>query len=296
MVAKKIPHIFTIILVLTLIMQAKTFAETPPMDEQPAEPKEITAADMVPHKALYNIKMVAKRSSSQVLNISGQMFYEWKPTCDAWISEHRFNLFYEYADNPSLNITSDFSTYETFDGKDFNFTSRRKRGGELYQELRGHAHIEDNGFGKASYTMPDDLSFDLSEGTLFPMQHTLNVMKHAHAGKTFYSATIFDGSDKDGPVEVNTFIGKEVNAMAVVDPSADLDTTLINTPAKKIRMAFFPVLDPASDAEYEMNVVFHENGIISDMLIEYRDFSVVQKIAALEKIEKISCNNDDKEE
>ena len=34
--------------------------------------------DLVPHKALYDIKMVSKDSGSQILNISGQMFYEWR--------------------------------------------------------------------------------------------------------------------------------------------------------------------------------------------------------------------------
>lgn len=253
---------------------------------------------LVPHKALYEIKMVSKDSGSQIVNISGQMFYEWRPECEAWVTDHRFNLMYEYADSAPMKITSDFSTYETFDGKEFNFSSRRKRNGELYQELRGIGEFpvaeeasSDTG-GEAVYSMPDGLIFDLDQGVLFPMAHTVKVLEYAEAGKRFFHATIFDGSDEEGPVEINTFIGDRVNAMARLgEGNTNLDTTLINTPARKVRMAFFPLAEPNADAEYEMDVVFHDNGIISDMLVEYRDFSVTQKLVALEKLPENDCTD-----
>jgi len=244
------------------------------------------------HKALYEIEMVSKRSGSQIINISGKMFYEWVPGCEAWTTDHRFNLFYEYADSPPIRITSDFSTYETFDGKSFDYTSRRKRNGELYQEIRGRAEMKaDASSGEAVYSMPEGLEFDLKKNTQFPMAHSLAILDLAAAGKKMYNATIFDGSDEDGPVEVNAFIGEKVDAQKIIAPKKEIDTSLLASPAWKVRMAFFPLLEPTSDAEYEMDVVFHENGIISDMLVEYRDFSVTQKLAALEKLEAEKCDD-----
>jgi hypothetical protein len=43
-----------------------------------------------------------------------------------------------------------------------------------------------------------------------------------------------------------------------------------------------------------MSLVFHENGLISDMLIEYDDFSVTQKLVALEKVDAASCSEKNK--
>ena len=57
-------------------------------------------------------------------------------------------------------------------------------------------------------------------------------------------------------------------------------------------MAVFPVKDREEESDYEMSMNFHENGIISDMLIEYDDFSVKQKLVALEKIPAESCGAD----
>lgn len=254
--------------------------------------KQAETADLLqPHKALYDISLVATRSGSQVINISGQMFYEWKPSCEAWITDHRFNLFYEYADSPGMRITSDFSTFETFDGESFSFSSRRKRDSNLYQEFRGNATVADKG-GEVVFSIPEDVTFDLGKGALFPMAHTVEMVQKAKSDKKFFSAVVFDGSDDEGPVEINTFIGKPVNALQVLEPSDDLDMALLNTPAWKVRMAVFPTLKDEESSDYEMSMIFHENGVISDMLVEYDDFSVAQKLVALEKLEVDSCEGE----
>lgn len=244
---------------------------------------------IMPHKALYKIEMISKRSSAQVLNISGDMYFEWKPGCEAWTTDHRFNLLYEYADSPPMRITSDFATYERFNAESFNFNSRRRRDGELYEELRGQATLAPGEGGEALYTRPEDLKFDLSPGTLFPMAHTVSVLKAAREGKKMFIATIFDGSDDQGPAEVTAFIGKPVNAMARITPDAAIDTELLNSPAWQVRLAFFPLSSPESDSDYEMDVVLHDNGVISDMVVDYKDFSVTQKLIGLEPLPAVSC-------
>ncbi len=247
-------------------------------------------SNIVPHKALYKVEMISKRSSAQVLNISGEMFFEWKPVCDAWMTTHRFNLNYEYMDAAPMQITSDFITYERYAGDTFNFNSRRRRDGELYEELRGQASIPDGKMaGKAAFTIPDNMEFDLPPGTLFPMAHTVNVLKAAREGKKFYTATIFDGSDDQGPAEVTAFIGKPVNALALMKADPAVDASLLNTPAWSVRLAFFPLIGGETESDYEMDAVFHDNGVISDMVIDYKDFSVTQKLVALEEIKPETC-------
>jgi len=118
-------------------------------------PKE--AAAMTPHKALYKIEMVQRNSAAQVLNISGEMYFEWKSACGAWTTNHRFNLLYEYAENPQMRIASDFTTYELANGEGFDFNSRRRRDGEVYEELRGHAEMPRNAEGgNAVYSLPEN--------------------------------------------------------------------------------------------------------------------------------------------
>ncbi len=245
-------------------------------------------AALVGHKALYNIEMISKRSSSQVLNIHGQMYFALQPGCDAWTTDHRFNLYYEYADSPPMQITSDFTTYEPMDGKSFDFNSRRKRDGELYQELRGTALRDDQGNTHVTYALPEGLTFDMKPGGLFPMAHTAAMMKDIKDGHKVFNATVFDGSDEDGPIEVNTIVGKAMPP-AAIPAGAAIDAALITMPARYVRMAFFPLADDSLTSDYEMDVALHDNGVISSMKVDYGEFSVSQKLVALEKIATPAC-------
>lgn len=249
-------------------------------------------AGFVPHKALYKIGLVSTKSGSQILNIDGQMYYQWQPGCEGWTSDNRFKILYEYADSEPMAVSSDFSTFETFDGKSLNFTSQRKRDDEVFEEMRGQALLNDAS-GEATYNIPEGLSFKLDKETFFPMQHTLKVLEKIHAGEKFFKSTIFDGSDEQGPVEVNAFIGKEVKASEGFVKSKDLDTDLLQGKAWKVRLAFFPLSNPEATSDYEMDVVLHENGVISDMTIHYEDFALSQKLVALEKQES-TCKPNDK--
>lgn len=252
----------------------------------------MAATMLAPHKALYDIRLVSRHSGADVLNISGQMLFEGKMTCDAWTTDHHFKLIYEYADSPPMQVVSDFTTYEPFSGTDFDFTSRRERNGEVFEELRGHAARNPDGTGKAVYSLPEGLEFDMPRGSLFPIAHTAEIVSQMQAGKKIFSAPVFDGSDQEGPVEINTIIGKPVPDIKAVVPDAKaIDTGLLTAPAHNVRMAFFPLNKPEPEADYEMNVVLHDNGVISDMLIDYGDFSVTQKLTALEKLEKPACDS-----
>ena len=272
----------SLLLVSVALVLALPFAATA------AAQKTVPQKNIAPHKALYNIEMISRRSNSSVLNISGQMYFEWQKNCDAWTTDHRFKLSYEYADSPPMNITSDFSTYELFDGKGLDFSSRRHRNGELYEELRGHAVINEGGNGEANYSTPSSLRFDLPAGTLFPVAHTQGLLRHIRDNKTFYKATVFDGSDEEGPVEINSFISKK-EAAVTVKQTAHIDMELLKTPARHVRMAFFPLLQYETGADYEMNATLHRNGVISHMVIEYHDFSIEQKLVALEKLTANTC-------
>lgn len=245
----------------------------------------VDKAGFIPHKALYDLKLAGTKSGSQVVNITGQMYYEWYPTCDGWISNHRFNISYEYADSPGMSIASDFSTFESFDGKKLDFTSQRKKDGEIVSEVRGHADdvVAGSTTGLATFKIPDGLKYDLPAGTLFPMAHSLSVVDALREGKKIYTATVFDGSDEDGPVEINAVIGKDVQSAP--QDNNNIDQNLMESPARNVRLAFFPLKDQSSSSDYEMSLVFHDNSVISDMLIDYDDFSVHQKLVALEKIE-----------
>ncbi len=240
-----------------------------------------SVSSLLAHKALYDIRLSSKKSSTNISNISGKMFYELQTSCDAWISTNRFDMTYEYLESPSVRITSEFSSYESFDGKEFNFTVNRKSGGMLLEEIRGRAKFSEDGNNEIIYSMPEGLIFDLPKGTLFPVAHTLAVINKIKDNQKFYNNILFDGSDDEGPVEVNSFFTGNVKYSAG-DHGNNIDKRLLDSQAWGVRLAFFPLSSFEEISDYEMSVILHENGVISGINVDYNDFSVVQKLSAIE--------------
>lgn len=242
-------------------------------------------AGVIPHKALYDVKLSTRKNSARVSNIEGQMMYEWRLGCDGWLSDNHSDMTYEYLELPPVRIKSEFSTFESFDGKTFTYTSQRKREDKVYEEFRGSVNRENmSQESTAVYSIPKDLTISLPEKTYFPMAHTISVLEKIKAGKKFYNATIFDGGDDEGPVDINTFIVSKANFVPQENVKDKIDENLIKDTNWNVRLAFFPKSSTEATADYEMSLVFHENGVISDMDIDYGDFSVKQKLIALEEI------------
>jgi hypothetical protein len=170
-----------------------------------------------------------------------------------------------------------------------SFTSRRAREGDLYEELRGNASLGPDGGGKALYNIPPELKFNLSKGTLFPMMHTLALLDSIEKGNKFFHAVVFDGSDDEGPVEINAITSRRLDAGKDTALSPKIDDKLLRGQAWNVRLAFFPVRGTEAISDYEMNAVIHRNGIISDMRVDYKDFSVTQKLVALERLKNTVC-------
>ncbi len=251
---------------------------------------------LVPHKALYNISLHSVKSAAKVINVEGQILYAMQQTCEGYLGNHHFNLLYEYADTPGLHVTSDFTSFENFAGNKLEFFSSRNRESDLIEEYSGEAKLNAAGDGLVQYLQPLARDFDLPEGALFPNQHTLKVIEAARKGDKFYTATVFDGSDEKGPVIVNAFIldsGVPLVPMnaSVSNDSKGVESPLLDTKSWKVRLAFFPLESELSEPDYEMTVRLHENGVISDMFVEYTDFSVTQKLVAIEENSKAECKN-----
>lgn len=245
---------------------------------------ESDVAYIAPHKALYSFKLVKIDSGNQLSNIAGQMFFELQDGCDAWTTDHRFDLQYDYAERPSSDMTSEFNTWEGKDGADFHFSYMRKANEKVLKELRGDVHQDKNGKTRVDYHTPNDLKIDLPDNTFFPVGHTLEVVRHAMAGDKFFTATVFDGSDEEGASLANVFIGKPVNAVAELEPNPAYDMDLLNGRAWRVRLAFFKTDSQDAEPQYEMTAILHQNGVISDVVIDYPTFTIHQALSAIEEL------------
>lgn len=276
---------------------------------------------MMPHRAVYDFKLVAVESGAQISGVQGNMYYEQADACDAIATEHRFSAEYQYPERPPVLNNSQYSSWESKDGRDFYFNSDLQENGMLTEQLRGSIEHDAENTATAVYARPEPMSYALPDGYYLPVAHTAEVIARARRGETVFNATVFDGTDADGPVEINTIIGapataaeveaviaaakaardKNTESASTATPDANterpvvpqlknLDAGLLPPIAWHVRMAVFPLFEAAEMLPaYEMDMLLHENGVVSKVLVDYRTFKVAQTLTALEPIETKNC-------
>ncbi len=262
-----------------------------------------TAMDtMASHKAIYDFRMLGISSGSGGLSdIRGSMYYEQADACEGWTTDHRFTSEYFYPERPSMLNVSQYTAWEAKDGSVFQFNSERQENGEPGEQLRGSVDLHADGSASAAYSRPPDLSFALPAGYYLPVRHTAELVRRARNGDKIFHAVLFDGTDADGPVEVNAVITRQLTPQELAAIALDADgkpnpriaAGLVAGPAWHVRMAVFPLYPKEGDdtavPSYEMDMDLHDNGIVSKAVVDYKQFKVAQTLTALEPLPPARC-------
>jgi len=260
------------------------FAASPALAQPAATSLAAVAAKIQPHRAIYAMSLGSARNGSKVSDVRGRMMFEWADACDGWTTEQRFQLRFVYSEGEDMAMNTNYTTWEAKNGLRYRFNVRKLVNGEVDEEVRGEANLSEGGAGSAQFTKPDPQEMELPAGTMFPTAHTLAILDHADRKEPFFTRTIFDGSDAEGPTEVSTVVGKP----GTPKDSAK-DPLLKVGKAWPVRMAFFPVQSDSAQPEYEMSLHLLENGIAESMQIDYGDFTVNAVLEKIEALPKSGC-------
>jgi len=255
---------------------------------------------LAPHESSYTVRMTDRNAASPLVSINGEMSYHLDDTCDGWTVSQSFSLNYLYSNQRGFSEKKHFTNWEAKDGSGFQFASKSMVNGELSDEFRGSATQQNGaGNGHAEFQTPQGLSFNFEQKTMFPNQYILELLQRAKKGEKFYNMVWFDGADENGLVEVNTFIGDKLTKDEVIalrlklakNPKITAD--LLTDRAWRMRLAFFP-LSQTDDSEggtpsHEMDVVLHDNGIVSEAAVHFGSFTIVETLQSLEPKKKTGC-------
>ncbi|CAO3446311.1 cell envelope integrity EipB family protein [Azospirillum largimobile] len=259
-------------------------AATPVLAQPAATSMAAVAAKIQPHRAIYAMSLGSARNGSKVSDVRGRMMFEWADACDGWTTEQRFQLRFVYSEGDDMAMNTNYTTWEAKNGMRYRFNVRKLVNGELDEEVRGEANLQADGAGTAQFTKPEPQEMELPAGTMFPTAHTLAILDHAERNEPFFTRTIFDGSDAEGPTEVSTVAGKPG-----APKEAGKDPLLKVGKSWPVRMAFFPLQSDSAQPEYEMSLRLLENGIAESMQIDYGDFTVNAVLEKIEALPKSGC-------
>jgi hypothetical protein len=244
------------------------------------------AADLAPHRAVYDMRLGSARHNSGIIDIRGSMIMETSESCDGWETTQRIKLRFSHNDSDESETESTFASFESRDGLNYRFNTRNLQDGELDDEFSGLAALDKaNGPGKAVFTEPEQQEFKLPDGTVFPNTHVIKLIDRAMAGESIISFKVFDGSRLEGAFDVNAVVtGNQPKTELAVD-----NPLLKNQKTWVMRLAFFSSKKKVADPEYEIVVELQANGVTRTITLDYGDFTVIGVLQDIQSLPRAKC-------
>jgi hypothetical protein len=232
------------------------------------------APGMVAQQAEYTLTLKAARND--VAAATGRMGYEVENVCTGWATRQRLAMTVTNRDGETVDMVSDYATWESMDGRHMNFHLRQTTDGSVTSELAGVASLQpDGGPGEAIYSKPKGKVVKLPKGTLFPTVHTQTIIAAAEAGRKFLYLPLFDGTGDDGAqnssVAITSWRGPQKGKWAALD----------GLPSGTVHVAFFDRTPDTMEPSYEVGMRYWQNGVADDLSMDFGNFVMAGRMTTL---------------
>lgn len=220
---------------------------------------------------------LSKLRTHDITGATGRLQFQVVDGCSGWASSQRITLIIRNADGSLTKSVSDYTTWESKDGKTLTFkVSQGDGSGKMQVMDSGVAtHTSPDNSGIVKFTVPANTTIKLPAGTLFPTQHTEALLEAGRQHKTFISPLLFDGTTADGAS--STFVtifghqAPEKTSWSALDQYASTDVSI----------AFFPRTNQDSTPDFSTSMRYFENGVTTNLTLDFGDFVMNGKLESL---------------
>lgn len=249
-----------------------------------------------PHRAVYDISLIDSVPGSGVAGVSGRMVYELNGSaCDGYTQNMRFITVMTNQEGEETVSDLRNSSWEEAGGKKLRFSSSQYQNDQLADSSQGDASRAGGGQASTGVNLvkPAKKRVSLPSDIYFPMQHALTLVEAAKSGSKFFTANLYDGSEKGEKYYLtNTVIGKKIEPGAkALTASLKGTEPLASRPSWPLTISYFEVGKEKEDAlpAYELSFRYFENGVTTDLKIDYGEFSIRGDLKELTFLDQGKC-------
>lgn len=253
------------------------------------------AAEMVSHRAVYDLALGSVEASAGLVTASGRLVFEVAGSaCDGYTVNSRFVT--RVTDREGLTRTTDLrsATYETMEPATFSFMNQTFVDGTRQSDVKGEAALNGGGIA-VTLSNPKESAVELPRA-IFPTAHTRLILESAAAGERLVEAPVFDSGDTaDTVYDTTTVIGpaatgfpganeQEKRALSTLAGAEGLGS-------HRLVISYFAASrergEPMPDHELTFSLL--QNGISYDVTFDYGTFVLIGRLAELSLLPATPC-------
>lgn len=236
---------------------------------------------LIPHRAVYDLKLKDASERSGIEGMFGRMVYEFNGSACTGFTTN-FRLVTKISTGEETRVSDQQTkTFEDLSAKQFHFETKSYTDEQLDKSVTGDASQSEGGV-KVELQGANGREVDLP-ASAFPTSHMLDIIQQAKDNKRIFETRVFDGSENgDQALLTSTVIGK-AEAPEKGDAEAGAAGEFAKAPYWPVTIAYFndgAAGDPMP--VYNMSFKLYENGITRDLTMDYGDFSLEGSLVKLE--------------
>ena len=251
---------------------------------------------LVPHRAIYELKLDDTTSSSSVVDVRGRIAYEVRgDACEGYTVNMRIVTDLSYKGAKSVMTDTRMNNWESGDGRQFVFRTTTRSNAGTPEITSGRADMHEGGEEGIHVALrkPKPEETDLKGPTVFPSAHLRLLIQKARRGDVILSTGLFDGSEDGKTVfETSAVIGKAVDT-AETGPANPEKGKLSGHKAWPITLSYFKQDSTSARSEglpdYEVSFHLYDNGVSTNLKFDYGDFSMRGKLISFETFRQKEC-------
>lgn len=224
-----------------------------------------SAIELAGHHAVYDLRLGAARGG--VVGATGRMTYNVIDACSAWAVQQRLELAIANANGSVTRSVSDYTTWESKDGRTLRFRLHETTDGQTTTDIAGEAHLtRPGGPGVAVYTRPKPARIPLPAGTTFPMAQNRLIIAASEAGKRIISMPLFDGTGANGA---------ENSTVALATWGTPSRTTwpgLKGLKSGRVHIGFFDRSPRTMEPMMQIGMRYFSNGVADGITMDFGTF------------------------
>lgn len=247
------------------------------------------AATLAPHRAFYDLEVRRLEQGNNISTIKGKLAYEITGSaCDGYAVSYRIANRIVYAEGGSQVIDIQMTSWESGDGLELNLTQKQFVDAKLNSESRIKVKKDAAGKpGKGEIAATASKQFETLATAIFPTQYQLKLIDAAIKGEARDSSLVYEGSEDEKSMKAISFIGLKRPVSGVPEQQAG---ELANVAAWPVSISYYPAEGTSDDTpQYQANFLMLDNGISTELVLDYGSYALSGKLTKLELLKVESC-------
>ncbi len=244
---------------------------------------------VTPHRAIYDINLARSDEGSGVSSASGRMVFEVTGgACDGYTMRQRMVVDIGDPDGNLGKLDFQIETFESAAGDLYSFDSRTTMNEEVVETVEGEARRRGSSI-EVKLREPAEKTVLVDGDALFPSQHLQAIIDAAQDERSFLSVDIYEGAGNgESSDEAAAAIGKATRTGA---------DSLIGGGVRQwpVSIGYFDQKGIGKEhageelPTYQMSFTLYENGVTSDLVMDYGDYALSGSLNKLERLSQPDC-------